>query len=241
MGIRKFAAMMVALGVSMSACGGGSSGGAGSPQPDVGGIPPVVEPGQNGFNASVTLAPADGAVLSGVVRLEVEGYGIRNAELLPAAEGRPYALFNVAADQSRAWVEFDTRTVANGAVQVVIEAYDQPPRTEGARVARAMQPRTWTIQNDPVSSPFPGAYPLSDDAAPLQEMIDLSEEEFARRIDAEWPRIHALLQQYIPDNVVFEPPVPRSFEGPRATCIQDAYASPAACREYMRSIIGLIQ
>lgn len=248
MRIGKLAATMLALSMSMAACGGGG-GGSDNPQPGAGGIPPVVEPppangngngGSTDFAAAATVVPAEGTVLSERVRLEIEGTGIQNAELLPAAGGRPYALFNVEADQSRAWVEFDTRTVANGTVQFMIQAYDQPPRTAGAQTATAMQPRTWVIQNASISSPYPGDYPLRRDAAPLQEMIDLGQEEFASRIEAEWPRIHALLQEYIPDNVVFVPPVPLGFEGPRSACIQNAYASPEACREYMLRIVLLI-
>lgn len=270
--IRKWAALMLAVGVSLTACGGGGSGGdlnassngnatssgssnsEGSSDSDGGSVnpqagsdasPPAADSSggeeQDGFSASVASAPADGATLANRVRLEIEGSGIENAELLPAAGGRPYALFDVAADQSRAWVEFDTRTLSNGEVQVVIDAYDRPPRTSGARAIRAMQPRTWTIQNPSLSSPYPGDYPLRRDAAPLQEKIDMSEEEFARMIDNEWPRVHALLQEYIPNNVVFEPPVPRGFEGPRSSCIQDAYAAPEACREYMIRIVMLLQ
>lgn len=258
MGIKKLAAMLLALSMSMAACGGGgnsgdgglTSGGAegasnsGGSRSGEGAIPPSSvdsDNGESGLNASVAIAPEDGAVLSDSVRLEIEGYGIENAELLPAGGGRPYALFNVSEDKSRAWVEFDTRTVANGDISVAIEAYDQPPRTAGANAVQAMQPRSWTIQNPAISSPYPGDYPLSRDAARLQAMIDMSQEEFANMINTEWPRVHALLQEYIPDNVVFEPPVPRGFEGPRSTCIQNAYASPEACREYMLRIVMLIQ
>ena len=255
MGIKKLAAMLLALSTSMAACGGGGTGGeggltsgiSGNSQVEAGGIPPSGEnaetgsPTQGSFNATLTIAPDAGTVISDSVRLEIEGHGIANAELLPAAGGRPYALFNVSEDQSRAWVEFDTRTVANGEVSVVVDAYDQPPRTAGAKAIRVMQPRSWTIQNASISSPYPGDYPLSRDAARLQAMIDMSEEEFANMINTEWPRVHALLQEYIPDNVVFEPPVPRGFEGPRAACIQNAYASPEACREYMFRIVMLIQ
>jgi hypothetical protein len=257
MGIKKLAAMLLALSTSMAACGGGgsggdgglTSGGSGNSQTEAGAIPPSGESagtgsadqGKDSFNATMTIAPEDGTVISDSVRLEIEGQGIENAELLPAGGGRPYALFNVSEDKSRAWVEFDTRTVANGEVSVVIEAYDQPPRTAGGNAIRVMQPRSWTIQNASISSPYPGDYPLSRDAARLRAMIDMSEEKFANMIDTEWPRVHALLQEYIPDNVVFEPPVPRGFEGPRSTCIQDAYTSPEACREYMFRIVMLIQ
>jgi hypothetical protein len=258
MSIKKLTAMLLALSMSMAACGGGSSGGdggltsgggmggsssSGDTQSDVGGTPNPDNdnPDQDSFNATLTSAPDDGALISDSVRLELEGYGIENAELLPAEGGRPYALFNVSEDKSRAWIEFDTRTVANGEVRVVIEAYDQPPRTAGASTIGAMQPRSWTVQNASISSPYPGVYPLRRDAGPLQARIDMSQAEFASMIDTEWPRVHALLQEYIPDNVVFEPPVPRGFEGPRRSCIQDAYASPEACREYMFRIVMLIQ
>lgn len=252
MGIRKLAAVSLAVMMSLAACGGGgsadinsnagSSGSSGNPQTGSGGQTSGGEnpAGQSGFTIASVSAPADGASVSDLVRIEVEGAGIANAELLPAAGGRPYALFNIAPDNSRAWVEFDTRTVSNGELRVVIDAFDSPPRTAGASVIRAMQPRTWTVQNDAISSPYPGEYPLRRDAAPLQTMLDLSEEEFSRLIDAEWPRIHALLQEYIPNNVVFNPPVPLGFEGPRSSCIQDAYASPLACREYMLRIVMLL-
>lgn len=245
MSIRKLAAVSLAVMMSLAACGGGggsdinsNAGTSGSS----GGQTPTGDSsaGQNGFSVSAVSAPADGASLSDRVRIEVEGAGIENAELLPAAGGRPYALFNIDPDNSRAWVEFDTRTVTNGELRVVIDAFDSAPGTSGANVIRAMQPRTWSVQNATISSPYPGEYPLRRDAAPLQSMIDLSEEEFAQLIDTDWPRIHALLQEYIPNNVLFDPPVPRGFEGPRMSCTQDAYASPEACREYMIRIVMLL-
>ncbi len=254
MRIEKMAVLALSLSMSLSACGGGgSSGGAESggfqmsdgAQTGAGSIAssgPSANGngGQNDFTVVATVVPADGAVLSNRARLEVEGQGIRNAELLPAAGGRPYARLNVDPDQLRAWVEFDTRTVPNGSMSFIIEAYDQPPRTAGTRAATAMQPRSWTIQNATISSPYPGEYPLSRDRTPLETLTALSTEDFAREIEDEWPRIHAMLQDYIPNNVIFELPVPRGFEGPRGTCIQNAYASPEACREYMSRILAMI-
>lgn len=241
MSIRKLAAVSLAVLMSLAACGGGGSSEPGSNIGPVGQAPSSgSSAGQDGFSVSSVSAPAEGTGLSDRVRIEVQGAGIQNAELLPAGGGRPYALFNVDSDNSRAWVEFDTRTVSNGEIQVVIDAFDSPPGTSGASRIRAMQPRTWTVQNAAISSPYPGIYPLRRDAAPLQSMVDLSDEEFARLIDAEWPRIHALLQEYIPNNVVFDPPVPRSFEGPRISCTQDAYGSPLACQEYLKRILALL-
>lgn len=262
MNINKLATALLVLSISVAACGGGgggskeggvasdrvtdANGSSGGSPSEEGAMPPSSGPSDNGanesdFNATATVAPAEGAVLSDLVRLEVEGRGMENVELLPAEGGRPYALFHVADDKSRAWVDFDTRTVVNGEVHVVINAYDKPPRTDGASVKSAMPPRSWTIQNASVPSPYPGDYPLRRDAEPLQAMIDMDEQEFANLIDTEWPRVHALLQEYIPNNVVFEPPVPRGFEGPRSTCIRDAYTSPRACHEYMIRIVMLLE
>ena len=250
MRIGKLAATMLALSMSMAACGGGGSGEAsgcsaaalsGSGGGSLLAGPAADQNARGDLAAVATTAPMEGAVLSGRVRLEVEGSGIRNAELLPAAGGRPYALFTVAPDQSRAWVDFDTRTVGNSTVQMVIEAYDQLPGATEASMVTAMPVRTWTIQNADISSPYPGAYPLSRDPAPLQRLTALSAEALASEINAEWPRIHAMLQEYIPNNVIFDPPVPRGFEGPRSSCIRDAYGSPEACREYMLGILAMMQ
>lgn len=249
MGIKKLAAIMLAMSVTVAGCGGGSGGNPGG----FGGSGTNASSGGSGnndgssgnpsqeFSAVTIIAPAAGAILSEQVRLEIEGSGIQNAELLPAGGGRPFALFTLAPDGSRAWVEFDTRTVPNGSMNVVIDAFDRPAGTAGANAIRAMEPRSWTVQNESISSPYPGVYPLRRDEATLQQMIDMSEQEFATMVNSEWPRIHALLQEYIPNNVTFEPPVPRGFEGPRSSCIADAYAAPEACREYMVRIVMLLQ
>ena len=63
------------------------------------------------YFAHVSAAPADGASLSGVVRLEVQGNEMRNVELLPASGYTPRrGVFNVTGDGTFAWLDLDTRT-----------------------------------------------------------------------------------------------------------------------------------
>lgn len=101
-----------------------------------------------GFAASVTSAPANGAVISGITRLEIRGSGIANAELLPATGYTPrLATFNVSPDRTMAWVNLDTRTLPDGMRDVRISAYNVMQGQAGASEAIAMPARRWTVSN----------------------------------------------------------------------------------------------
>lgn len=68
-----------------------------------------------GFTANLASAPSDGAIVSGTVRIELRGTGIANAELLPASGYTPrHSQFNVSADKTYAWIDFDTRALPGG-------------------------------------------------------------------------------------------------------------------------------
>lgn len=114
-----------------------------TPVPTQGGNPPV----QQAFSASVTSAPPDGAVLSAPVRLEVQGSGLENVELLPAGSYTPiYGVFTISADKTHAWLDFDPATAPAGAVALRIVAWNVRARESGNQIA-AMSTRTWTMQH----------------------------------------------------------------------------------------------
>lgn len=105
-------------------------------------------PPSSAFSASVVTAPANGAVVSGITRLEVRGSGIVNAELLPATGYAPkLATFNVSADRTIAWLDFDTRSLQDGARDVRISAYNVTEGQPGATEIVAMPARRWTVGN----------------------------------------------------------------------------------------------
>jgi hypothetical protein len=119
------------------------------------------------FFAGVTMAPDDGATVGGVVRLEVSGNDLGNVELLPSSGYSPkLGVFNRSGDRTRAWMDFDTRTLPNGPVGVRISAFNVPAGQPGAEIV-AMSARTWNINNSTqppspftaglVSAPAPGA------------------------------------------------------------------------------------
>ena len=100
------------------------------------------------FTAAVVSAPAEGAVLNGITRLEVRGSGIANAELLPASGYAPrLATFNVSADRSVAWLDWDTRALPDGVRDVRISAYNVTEGQAGATEIVAMPARRWTVSN----------------------------------------------------------------------------------------------
>jgi proprotein convertase subtilisin/kexin type 2 len=102
------------------------------------------------------MAPQHNATLQETVRLEVRGAGIGNVELLPASGYTPlYVRFNISADGTQAWADFDTRALANGQLSLRISAFDGPPGTPGTREIVAMTPRAWNIANTP-TGPAPG-------------------------------------------------------------------------------------
>lgn len=109
------------------------------------------------FAASVSSAPANGAVVSGVRRLEVRGSGIVNAELLPATGYLPrLGVFNVSADRTVAWLDFDSRSLPDGVRDVRISAYNVTEGQPGAREIIAMPARRWDLRNGsaPPAAPF---------------------------------------------------------------------------------------
>ncbi|MEC4717818.1 DUF4214 domain-containing protein [Noviherbaspirillum sp. CPCC 100848] len=110
------------------------------------------------FNATLAAAPANGASIAGVTRLEVRGSGIGNVELLPATGYTPrLGVFNVTADRSYAWLDFDTRALPNGPLDVRISAFNVAAGQPGAVEIVPMDPRRWNISNGstaPVPVPF---------------------------------------------------------------------------------------
>lgn len=160
----------------MAACGGGGGGdsaGAAAPQvaqqggaaaptpaPQTTAPPPATGPAPAsapaGLSANVTRAPVEGETVSGVVRLEIQGTSIANAELLPPEGYAPrLGTFTVSADRTSAYLDFDTSTVPNGVLRLRISAFDAGAQSQGANEQVAMQTRTWYFQNTP--SPFGSA------------------------------------------------------------------------------------
>lgn len=115
---------------------------------------PVTPP--SAFTAAVTTAPADGAVVSGITRLEVRGSGIVNAELLPADGYAPrLGVFNVSADKTVAWLDFDSGSLPDGVRDVRIAAYNVAPGQRNGTEIIAMPARRWQFANGTASSaPF---------------------------------------------------------------------------------------
>lgn len=101
-----------------------------------------------GFAATLTSAPANGAVVSGITRLEVSGTGLANVELLPAEGYLPVlGLFNISEDRRSAWLDFDTSSLPDGARNVKINAYSVTPGQPGGMEIAAMPARQWTFSN----------------------------------------------------------------------------------------------
>lgn len=104
------------------------------------------------LSASVAAAPANGAALSGIIRLEVSGSGLANVELLPATGYAPkLGTFNISADRSRAWLDFDTRAMPDGVRNLRISAFNVTPGQSGAREIVAMPARQWNFRNGATS------------------------------------------------------------------------------------------
>jgi len=100
------------------------------------------------FAATLAAAPAAGAAVSGVTRLEVRGSGIRNAELLPASgSAAPMGVFNVSADKAMAWLDLDTRSLPDGARDVKIGVFNMTQGQPGAAQIVAMPARRWEFRN----------------------------------------------------------------------------------------------
>lgn len=111
------------------------------------------------FFAQVSMAPADGATVSGLVRLEVSGNELANVELLPATGYTPrLGVFVRSADRTRAWLDFDTTRLPNGPLAVRISAFNVAAGQPGAAEIVALPARTWNISNAaPPSGPFAAA------------------------------------------------------------------------------------
>ncbi len=104
-------------------------------------------PGQ--FAVTSVSAPANGAVLSGTRRLEVRGSRLANVELLPATGYTPtLGVFNVSADRTYAWLDLDTKTLADGLRNVRISAFNVMAGQPGAREIIAMPSRQWNFRNN---------------------------------------------------------------------------------------------
>lgn len=100
-------------------------------------------------------APPDGATLSGIVRLQARGIDMANVELLPATGYLPkYGFFGLSRDQFVGWLDFDTRTLPNGPVQVRMSAFNVAAGQPGAIEMVSMQPRTWIINNAAIPAGF---------------------------------------------------------------------------------------
>lgn len=104
------------------------------------------------FAATLTAAPADGAVISGTTRLEIRGSAIANAELLPASGYAPrLGVFNVSADRTLAWLDLDTRSLPDGVHDVRISAFNVTDGQPDAREIMAMPARRWDVRNGTTS------------------------------------------------------------------------------------------
>lgn len=98
------------------------------------------------LRATLTAAPANGAVLSRSTRLEVRGAGLANVELLPAQGYQPsYGQFNISPDRTRAWLDFDPRTLPDGGRDMRISAFNVTAAQPGAREVVVMTPRRWQL------------------------------------------------------------------------------------------------
>jgi hypothetical protein len=104
------------------------------------------------FFANTTMAPADGATVSGIVRIEVSGNEMANVELLPATGYTPrFGVFNLSGDSTRAWLDLDTTKLPNGPLNVRISAFNVPAGQGGTEIV-PMPARTWTVANSTIPS-----------------------------------------------------------------------------------------
>ena len=100
------------------------------------------------FSASVTSVPAEGATVNGVVPLEVRGSGIANVELLPPTGYSPKAgVFEIGENGTVARLNFDTRGLPDGLLQLRISAFNRPAGDPTSAEVVAMPPRTWNVKN----------------------------------------------------------------------------------------------
>lgn len=121
------------------------------------------------FFANVSMAPADSASLSGVVRIEVRGNEMQNVELLPASGYAPrYGVFNITGDRTLAWLDLDTTRLPNGPLAVRVSAFDVAAGQPGAREIVAMPARTWNISN---AAPPPSSFAAAVVSAPANGAV----------------------------------------------------------------------
>jgi len=220
----------------------------GSPTPAPG-TPPATTP----LAASVRAAPADGATLSGTVRLDIQGSAIGNAELLPADGYAPLlGRFTVSGDKTTAFFNFNTGALPNGVLLARISAFDQSAGTGGTTEIVAMAPRRWTLANSPApavteippASLMPQVH-ISNlalpyvDPAPLATMMQMEDAAYEAMLQNEWARVEGEMLRYIPAHVVLFPPTPIGFSGPWYSCLDNH--TRAACREAMNNMIGLMR
>lgn len=100
------------------------------------------------FTAGLVSAPAPGAMVTGIVHLEVRGSGIANAELLPANGNTPrLAVFNVSGDKTLASLDLDSRSLPDGPMDVRISVFNVTAGQPGAQEIIAMPARRWNIVN----------------------------------------------------------------------------------------------
>jgi beta-glucanase (GH16 family) len=121
---------------------------------------PAPAPTPGVFSATLTAAPADGAVISGLVTITVSGNLMQNVELVPPNSYLPiYGTFTLNGAGTSATLNWNTAALPNGTLPFRVLAYDQPAGSNANEIA-AMPSRTWTINNGvPAPSPSPSPSP----------------------------------------------------------------------------------
>ena len=162
------------------------------------------------------LAPQDGLVLVGTIRLEVRGTNIGNVELVPAGAIAPVvARFVVMPNRDLATLDLDTAQFPNGTMTASIVAYSAEAGQGGVMV-EAMSARRWLLRNDPPPSARTGLPPVNlmpevqiyptqlpyRDPAPLNALAALSDAAFATELTTRPAEIRALLLTYLPPQVI---------------------------------------
>lgn len=155
----------IALAALLAACGGGGSSDTGAGSGNGATLRPTVytsegralnscslDPACSGnplapFSVRLAMAPAAGATIGGVVRIELRGNDLYNVELLPASGYQPrYGVFNISGDRTVAWLDLDTTRLPNGPRALRISAFNAPAGQSGDEIV-AMPARTWNVSN----------------------------------------------------------------------------------------------
>lgn len=119
------------------------------------------------FFAQASMAPADRAAVSGIVRIELHGNELANVELLPASGYLPrYGVFKISGDKTIAWLDLDTARMPNGPLAVRVSAFDVPAGQAGGREIVAMPARTWNVAN---AAPAAADFSATVTAAPAND------------------------------------------------------------------------